>query len=750
MVDPGETPDLLVAAAGEGAPRPRAWRDTQFWLVVLVVGFFAISLYAGIVSYFDFQTRNAGDLTIFMQALSSTIRGHPAPFYESYDCMVKTRCSFLLVHPSFVLFAAVPVYALAPSPIVLFVLQSLVVALAALPLYWLTRAVTQSSVKALLSAGLYLVWAPTLGGEAFSFHMESFLPVELFTVALLWQTGRYKLGLLAALLSFITLEVAPIFTFLIGAFFLSPLVERWLVGAWSRWRGGIDRPTDTPAPPRAGLARLRDLLGVRGVRYTLGLMLASLVAYVLLFLFINVWGFHLLGVRAPLLQPGLSGVFYNSSSPVTQSIGTILLSSQTLYTLEFWVILYALVAFIPLLAPRALILSLPWIGWTFLTDSDRYVQLGTQYTLVAAAPLFLGLAYGLLRVPLGPSSSVPAALEVDGSRPIRHGTRHLGFRGRPRLTRVLWAGILTAVVAANLIIVPINPLLSDLGVRLGDPFEDDYQDHSLTIIPGLTWAENLVGVIPPAATVTAPAQVYDLVANDPHAYQLLGRNEESLASSLPLNLSQGPDYVLLYGGFLPALGPNLSANFSNPSLYGVRGYVESTNIGPLLLYERAFEGTAKIYGPSLPTAPSAYFPTDGIVVGRIAELQPNASAPRGMVVTTRPGSHRTGEVWSGPSAFLAPGAYTIHVLVAASGVNVDSAQTPSFLNVRIGGFGAELLNVSVPPSAFSGAAWTNLSFGVATSGPLMDLNVEGYLTDGQAGLAIASIWIVPTGSPPPD
>lgn len=121
-----------------------------------------------------------------------------------------------------------------------------------------------------------------------------------------------------------------------------------------------------------------------------------------------------------------------------------------------------------------------------------------------------------------------------------------------------------------------------------------------------------------------------------------------------------------------------------------------------------------------------------------------------MVVTTRPGSHRTGEVWSGPSAFLAPGAYTIHVLVAASGVNVDSAQTPSFLNVRIGGFGAELLNVSVPPSAFSGAAWTNLSFGVATSGPLMDLNVEGYLTDGQAGLAIASIWIVPTGSPPPD
>ena len=710
----------------------------------MVLGFFAISLYSGIVSYYDFQTRNAGDLTIFMQALASTVHGAPTPFYESYDCMVKDRCSFLLVHPSLVLYVVAPIYAIAPSPIPLFAIQSAAVALAAVPLYLLTRDVTRSWPKGLLAAALFLLWAPTLSGEAFSFHMESFLPLELFGVAWLWQTGRYRSGLLLVLLSFLTIEVAPLFTVLIGVFFLLPGIEETLLSRWRRWRTRGVVSVRTAGIVARGIRFVRRAYQRTGVRYTLWLMGISIVAYVLLFLFMNVWGAHLLDVPAPPRQPGLAGIFYDSSSPVTQSIATILHSSQTVHTLDFWLLLYALLAFIPLLSPRALILSAPWIGWTFLTDSDRYVQLGTQYTLVAAVPLFLGLAYGLQRVPLGRSPSSDAAPDADRTRLSPSVTPVRMPRRPPRGLRAFWTAAISAVIIANVVLLPINPLLSDLRVQLGEPFQQEYQDHSLAVAPGLSWAQQLAGIVPPAATVTAPPQIFDLIANDPHAYVLLGRSMENLTAILPLNLTRGPDDVLLYAGFLPSIGPNLSANFSNPALYGPRGFVASTALGALMLYQRAYTGVAEFFGPVLAPASETYYPDNGLAAGKAGEIRSNASAPNDLAITTVPGSHRAGEVWTGPGVLLLPGAYTVSLLAAATGPGVGVASAPPFLQVRIQGFAPPLINTSVPASDFTPGQWSTLSFQVSTSIPLLDLNVEGYLLNGKVGLSVGEVTITPT------
>jgi uncharacterized membrane protein len=710
----------------------------------MVLGFFAISVYAGIVSYLDFQTRYAGDLAIFMQSLSSTIRGHPTPFYESYDCMVKTRCSFLLVHPSLVLYAIVPGYAVAPSAVTLFVVQSLGVALAAVPLFLLTRSVTGSATKGLLAAGLFLVWAPTLSGEAFSFHMEPFLPLEMFTLAFLWQSGRYRSGLLVALLSFLTIEIAPVFTFLLGVFFLFPLLERHLRVAWSRWRrDGAKIPLDGSLL-RRWTYQWKEALRLRGVRYSLVLLLASVMAYVLLYLFMNVFGARLLGVPSPPIPPGVGGIFYNSSSPTVQSIVTILHSAQTLYTFEFWVMLYALVAFIPLLSPRALILSVPWIGWTFLTDSNRYVEIGTQYTLIAAAPLFLGLAYGLLRVPLTSQSTTAHREEIDETQsagPIPHAR---SVRNHWRPARRLWVGALTAAVIANVIIVPLNPLLSDLGITLQSPFGKDYQDHSATIIPGYAWAESLIGIIPRDATVTAPGEVFPILANYPDAYVLLGRTEQNRTGILPLNLSGGVDFVLLYESYIPSLSPGLSANLTNSGLYGLRGYVASTGIGPLLLYERGYSGAATLFGPPVPSSSETYSPGDGIVSGRIGEIQSDSSAPYGKVVETRPGSQATGQVWSGPGVLLGPGTDLVTVRLAASNEATFTAQSRSFLTMVIEGFGDELVDQPVPASDFSSGLWTTLTYSVNVTRPLPDLDVEGYLTDGTVALQVGAVSIAST------
>jgi hypothetical protein len=536
-----------------------------------------------------------------------------------------------------------------------------------------------------------------------------------------------------------------VFTFLIGVFFLFPFIERRATDAWHRWRSRNARTSlgEPTSVVRRWFDSARRALAVPLVRYSLVLMGASIGAYVVLFFFMNVWGSHLLGVPAPYLTPGVSGIFYDNSSPAAQSIGTILHSPQTIHTAEFWLILYALTAFIPLLSPRALILSVPWIGWTFLTDTGRYVEIGSQYTLVAAAPIFLGLAYGMMRVPIGGSLASPASADAPSSGRFRQPGHGVARRRRPKVTRAVWVTGLTIVIGANLLLMPINPLLTDLNVGLPNPFQTGYQEHSLEVEPGLTWASRLASLVPPGATVTAPSQVYALVANDPHAYVLLGRNAENTTDRLPFNVSAGPDFVLLPASFVASLGKNLSGNLSDAQDYGLRGFVGVTAAGPLLLYERGYVGPGIEYGPPLPPTSSVNYPTEGISIGKIAEVQLSSAAPDGKVIVTRPGAHRTGEIWSGPDLVLSPGTYSIRILVNATGLNRTTMANTPILDVQVAGFGAQLVNVSVSGSSLPVGEWTNLTFNVSTSDPIPELNVAGFLADGKVTVAVAALSIVP-------
>jgi uncharacterized membrane protein len=706
----------------------------------MVVAFFAISLYSGIASYANLQMNNAGDAGIVTQAVASTAHGHAAPFYESYDCMVKSRCSFLLVHPGFVLYVAVPFYDLYPSTLTLFALRAAAVAAAAIPLYWLTRQVTGSPGKGLLAAGLFLVWAPSFVGDAFSLHLESLLPLELFTLAALWQAGRYRLGLVAALVAFLTFEIFPLFTFLVGAFFLFPYFERPVRERWRRWR-------DKAVPRRSiresftSLMRgTRDTLRVREVRYSLLLMVASVAAYLTLALFMNVFGYQLLGVTAPTVPPGITGVFTNPSSPAGESLSTILFSPQTVLTAEYWLILYTLLAFIPLLSPRALILSLPWIGWTFLTDSDRFSTIGHQYSLIAAGPIFIGLAYGLCRVNLGRfAKHAPVAVPEGTPAPPPGSTRRRWRRPSPR---TVWAGVLGVAVVANCLLLPITPALPALGVELNAPFETNYFDHTLGMNSSARALMALVGTIPDLATIAVPSALYALVANHPHAYDLVAASKLDTAN-LPFNLSGGPQYVLVYSGSERTLTNGLGDNVSNPLLYGVRGYVGYTGLGPVLLYDRGYSATPELFGPEIPQLSATYLPGQGLAAGSKGVESSNSSSPTGKVISSDLGSSRTGEVWTGPNAFLVPGNYSVELQVSMNGTNFTSNPNVRALRIEVGGFGGVAVTENFTAGQFVPGGWTNLTLNVSASAPVLNFDVAGYLEDDRFSVSVASVRVWP-------
>ena len=729
----------MQAEVGGASPdppaRPRAWwtRERAI-LAAMVVAFASISFYSGVVSFVNLQADNSTDLGIFMQAFSSTVRGHPAPFYESFDCLSKFRCSFLLVHPSPMLYGIVPVYALFPGPYTLYAFQSIGVALAALPLYGLARNATGSASKALVAAGLYLVWAPTLGGEAFSFHLESFLPLGILATAYLWQTGRYRLGLVAALATFLTIEVGPVFTFLLGAFFLYPYAASGF-RLWRDRRAGTGRaPLRTSA--RFWWGRVRETLRGLEVRYTLLLMAASIAAYAVLYLFLNVFGAALLGVGAPPIPPGIGGVFFNNSTPGISPVSTTVMSSQTVLSLEFWIILYALAGFLPFFAPRSLILSVPWVGWTVLTDSSRFTTIGHQYSLVAAGPIFFGVAYGLARLPFRASAPRPAAVPDPPRTPRR------SPRTRPAV--VVAVTLLVGLVATNALLLPIDPALSDAGISLGAPFSPNYQSHTLLILPGFSDVEQLLGEIPNGAEVTAPAQLFPLLADRPNAIVLIPGAERENFTRLPGSLTNNPAFVVLYPGFYIGWKGPLKGNVSEPSMYGVRGYVASTSVGPILVYEYGYSGTPTQVGPPFSPYSASLYPGRGISAGGIGYVEPNATAPTGEVITNRAGM--AGGVWRTPVTILPPGNYTASFLVSATYSNASLYHRATVLRLEMSGAGIPFSNLTVPASELSNGTWTNVTWTFTTPVPVIEFDLTGYLDVPTVRLSVGSVNIVPSGA----
>jgi uncharacterized membrane protein len=712
----------------------------------MVVGFFAISLYAGVASYLDLQTQNSTDAGIFTQAFASTVHGHATPFYESYDCMVKLRCSFLIVHPAFVLYAAVPFYALVPSTLTLFAVRAVLVSAAAIPLFWLTRQVTGSPAKALLGAGMFLVWAPSFVGDAFSLHLESLLPLELFTLAALWYAGRYRLGLAVAVVTFLTFEIFPIFTFLLGVFFLYPYLKASFLRGWHRWRRGEVGRLPFRAAIAYGLGQARAAWRVREVRYLAVLMAASVTAFVALSLFLNVWGADILGIAAPSVPPGVGGLISNNSSPTVQSLSTILHSPQTLSSAEYWLIAYALVAFIPLLSPRALILSLPWIGWSFLTVSSRFTTFGHEYSLIAAGPIFIGLAFGLERIPIGRSPAKSSGTESMAVPPGDASWQNrANWRRRLPSQRGAWAGVLLIVFVANGILTPFNPLVPDLGLVPGAPFQPGFFNHSLAIDPYYVWVEGLVSTIPYSAIVAAQSSVFQLVANDPHAYALASTDLSNL-SNLPLNLTGGPQYALIYRETPGMLGPPLYRNLSNPLLYSLSGYVGSTAVGPVLLYEKGFTAPARHFGPPLAPLNANYFPGNGIAPGPRGLEFDNASSPTGRIIQSLNNTNRTGLVWTTSAGFLPASNYTVEVQVMVTGANLTVHPTERTLRIVLEGFGGLPLNETLLASSVVPGRWMNLTFDISLVNPLPNAVVEGYLASDQFALTVASESIEPEHS----
>jgi len=163
-------------------PRPAtSARRDRVVLWSLIVAYAATFSILSAIKYANLLYNDI-DLAIFVQACDRLLHGS---LYSSIRGM-----NWLGDHSSLNLFLVAPLYAIARHPLTLLVVQSVALALGALPVYALARRELEDRGAALIFAAVYLLY-PALGDlNLFEFHPEALSTTPLLAAFYFTRAGR--------------------------------------------------------------------------------------------------------------------------------------------------------------------------------------------------------------------------------------------------------------------------------------------------------------------------------------------------------------------------------------------------------------------------------------------------------------------------------------------------------------------------------------------------------------------------------
>lgn len=351
----------------------KAHRSLVPWVVLAAL----IAAYTSCFSFLSIRERDAlyqfdEDLAIYDQIVWNTAHGR-----IFVSTLIQHASNMLGDHfsPAVALFA--PIYWISPSPNVLLVGQSLLLALAAIPLYLFARQ-QLGATPALLVAGAYLVYPALHYVNLFQFHEITLLPLPLAVALLAIEQDRRLLFFGSALVALTVKEEVAIVVVGLGLL--------W----WLRRRH-----------PRLAAATIA--LGV-------------------------VVGFVTMGIILPRFNLAGSGYYYVrryaylGNSPLEIAIhaltapGLLVAHLATPDRLRFLAQLFVPLALLPVLGWEYVVAALPVFGYLLLAESPDQYAIDRHYLTPLLPFLFFGTVVGLRRVAPGTSEAVTR----ENASPRRH------------------------------------------------------------------------------------------------------------------------------------------------------------------------------------------------------------------------------------------------------------------------------------------------------------------------------------------
>ena len=733
------------------------WRHRDRWLLLLVLGgYAALMTYFSYLRYANFLTTN-WDLGINQQLLWSGTQG--GALYEATDYSAYGAVSFLQVHSTYAAFLIVPVYGLSPTPLTLFVVQSLVFAASGVPLFYLARRVLKRSDLAFVTLALYLAAFGTVSALMYDFHWESFLPLEFLTFFVLVLREKYLLSVAPFVAGCLTLEVFP---FLVVGVALYFLVERFSLLGFAG--GGIFRDRT---------ARVMGLF-----------LVAAVAAYALLRLAEFALLPHLLGVSP-----------HGASSATTVFLDFGVNTGSLWASIAYWGLLLAGLGLIPLLAPRQLILSVPWFYFSVFAAPSFSSDLGSQYALIAMPGLAVAFVYGLGRLVHGKGSSryrrflivaftalafvLLAIALVPGGSPALLGHQPemllwVPLGGMALVALALWA--LDARRSRTRSVPPLETYRSVAAPRHRDPlifvvaslflavllFDAAMspmvpQNFNATPSPGyqFRFSDNaafgemgwITGLLPARAEVLASDHLFPFVANDVNAwaYPWYPLTAQNALPYFPFDSGHLPKYVFVDAAEFGLLPAYLSHDLFDSSIYGLVAYVHTSGYpGTIYLFEIGHSGAPQVRSVS-ETHSAYYFTALNLSLGRAGVVQSLASSRFGQVIGTLPidrAEPGNVSVWYGPYVTLMPGTYrvTFNVTGAIPSPTLGS-EVVAWLNASWDSGRSGLFTIAVNGSGLAGPGWHDFRYTIDLRAPYPDLEFRGYVIADRNGSLDASLTL---------
>ncbi|MCX8170690.1 MAG: DUF2079 domain-containing protein, partial [Candidatus Bathyarchaeota archaeon] len=161
----------------------------------------------------------AWDLGIFNQALYTTLY-HGKLLFSTAELFMNPSGSYLATHFSPILFILLPFYALYPSADFLIIIKSFILALGALPLYFLARETLGDRRSAFILAIAYLLHPGVQGSNWFDFQQQIFIPILTFSSAFFMVKKSWKMYFISTILSLMISEHASLVVLALSIYYL--------------------------------------------------------------------------------------------------------------------------------------------------------------------------------------------------------------------------------------------------------------------------------------------------------------------------------------------------------------------------------------------------------------------------------------------------------------------------------------------------------------------------------------------------
>jgi uncharacterized membrane protein len=466
------------------------------YLMILV--YTTIFSYFMILKHYAFKTY-AWDLGINIQALSTTLNEGKFLYYTPELFFNVTGCYFRL-HFSPILLLVLPVYAINQTPETLFVFQSFIIALGALPLYWYVKHVLSSRVAALGFASVYLLYPPLHGANWFDFHVQAFMPLFFFLSMYYFEQEKWGKYFLFLILALAIAESVPIVVAFVGIYGILKYRDQF-------YRMFRRKPFD-----------------VKKISVPL-----STIALAFLWLWFSRWVQNTFFPINPVFENFYRALDYWSvlgikDDPLAIPIYIILnparvvdaLMYDAYFKLLFLVMVFGSLLFLPLKSSIVLI-AFAWLGPALLSNEQKFYVLGSHYPLYIIPFIFFAAVKGLNK------------------------THQNGFvKFGKTIKYLLLVGAIFAIFAS-----PLSPLLSIVNtpsLYFSEYYVPKIGEHELAL-------QRIVNLVPKNASVLTQNHVFSHFAYKSNAYvyplpQVFAYAPEE-TRKYAINLMMKADYIVI-------------------------------------------------------------------------------------------------------------------------------------------------------------------------------------------------------------